>query len=275
MELPVEISQIPILSSVFMKIVQFDPSSPDASVTDLETIAAPDKGVSTSLMKVANSSFYGRSGSIDTLRGAITLLGFKTVRNFVILLNAKQVTANTKNETARRYLHELPLLTALLAMDFSRPLGVKGKENIFLASLFHPLGMNILALNFPKEYLNILQTRETMLAAEKEAFQADHRVFSRYILEKWNMPKELIEVADGYLLDNAGLMQQSELVRVVGIASYVVRRFLKIDNLPKNEKLIEVALKLHGKDLSFLDVASDEKLETLRFHPMYESGMSV
>ncbi len=275
MELPVKISHVPILSSIFVKIVQFDPSNPDASSSDLEMLASPDKGISASLMKVANSSFYGRSGSVETLRDAIILLGFKTVRNFVILLNTKQLAANVKNSLSKKYLHEFPLLTALLAMDLSKPLGIKGKDNIFLASLFHSIGMVILSLNFSKEYENILQGNESLLTMEKKIFQADHRIFSRYILEKWNMPNELIEVADGYLLDNAGLMQKNELVRVVGIASCMVRRFLKIGNLPDDDKYLEIALKLHGKDLSFLNIIEDGTIELLKSHPIYENGMLI
>ncbi len=88
--------QIPPLSTVTVRVMQFDPLGENASSQGLEQIVAPDEGVCSDLLRIANSAYYGRSGRVKTLRDAITLLGLKTVKNLVILLASKSMNHSLK-----------------------------------------------------------------------------------------------------------------------------------------------------------------------------------
>jgi hypothetical protein len=61
-------SKIPPLPAVAARVMQFDPGSPNSSIATLERIISPDQGISAELLRVSNSAYYGRSGSIKTLR---------------------------------------------------------------------------------------------------------------------------------------------------------------------------------------------------------------
>ena len=87
---------IPPLPTVLNKVILFDTEKTNGS-EELEYIIAPDKSLSADLMRIANSAYYGRSGSVNTLRDAITLMGLKTINNIVLVKFRKRYTAKLRN----------------------------------------------------------------------------------------------------------------------------------------------------------------------------------
>ena len=108
---------IPPLPMVAIKVMSFDADNPAGGSEELEKIISPDKAITTDIMKIANSAYFGRSGKIHTLREAITLLGMKTVVNLVILKSNKKISNALVGETYQKHLQELPVLTALVSFD--------------------------------------------------------------------------------------------------------------------------------------------------------------
>jgi CheY-like chemotaxis protein len=95
---------IPPLPAVAIKVTTFDTSNPSGGSEELEKIISPDKSITTDIMKIANSAFYGRSGKVHSLKDAITLLGMKTVKNLVLLQSNKQFNKNLKGEVFQKNL---------------------------------------------------------------------------------------------------------------------------------------------------------------------------
>lgn len=87
---------IPPLPTVLNKVILFDTEKMGGS-EELENIIAPDKSLSADLMRVANSAYYGRAGSINTLRDAITLMGLKTINNIVLVKFRQRYTAKLRH----------------------------------------------------------------------------------------------------------------------------------------------------------------------------------
>jgi len=71
---------IPLVAVQVMKAVM----DPDTSVSDLCKIISTDSVLVSRILKVANSAFYGCTRSIKTLKMAVTVLGFKTIKNMVM-----------------------------------------------------------------------------------------------------------------------------------------------------------------------------------------------
>ena len=56
----------------------------DTSVSTIATIIEKDPGLTASALKTANSSFYGFSKNINTVKQAISVLGYKTLERILI-----------------------------------------------------------------------------------------------------------------------------------------------------------------------------------------------
>lgn len=59
-------------------------SNPDSKVTEISKVLSADQSLTAKVLKLSNSSFYGRPKGVKTLQEAILLLGFFTVRSIVV-----------------------------------------------------------------------------------------------------------------------------------------------------------------------------------------------
>ncbi len=137
---------IPPLPEVTNKIIMFD-LDPVGGSEKLEQIILPDKGLSADILRVANSAFYGRSGKVQNLKEAITLLGLKSIKNIAMLQTKKAINKDLSKEPIfKKILFEKQILASLVAFDLCFPLGLKNlKEQIFTPSNF--LNSGIFPLN--------------------------------------------------------------------------------------------------------------------------------
>ncbi|MBI3396742.1 MAG: HDOD domain-containing protein, partial [Spirochaetia bacterium] len=123
---------IPPLPVVVMQVIRFDPAGETADTRTLENIIAPDKGVCADVLRVANSAFYGRSGRVKAMRDAIGLLGLKAVKNLVIFLSTKALTAPLRGDVFRKHLIEFPIVAALVAENLALQTKLANPEEAFL-----------------------------------------------------------------------------------------------------------------------------------------------
>ncbi|HNB99453.1 MAG TPA: response regulator, partial [Leptospiraceae bacterium] len=128
--------RLPNLPLVFASVVNFDVDDPKNGVAELEKIISPDIAMTSTIIRSANSAYYGRSGSIRNLKDAITLIGTKITRRMVINEFDKTLTNPLKDPVFVKYLRELPVLTSLISYDLLTPLNLKTlAADIFVVSL--------------------------------------------------------------------------------------------------------------------------------------------
>lgn len=266
---------IPPLPMVAIKVMSFDTDNPAGGSEELEKIISPDQAITTDIMKIANSSYYGRSGKVNTLRDAITLLGMKTVKNLVMLKSNKQFTKNLGGEIYQKQLHELPVLTALIAFDLTSPLGLKRiREEVFLAGLLHKIGMTILALNFPTRYSELLELASTgvrdLLFVEKENFNTDHIEAGAKVFKMWNMPISLQQSIAHQNFQFNAMEMMSDVVKLTRLANILASKMLGFV-IPLYDANIEPAI---YESYKFTDELKNsfqqEYYDMIKDHPFFE-----
>ncbi len=266
---------IPPLPAVAIKVTTFDTTNPSGGSEELEKIISPDKSITTDIMKIANSAFYGRSGKVHSLKDAITLLGMKTVKNLVLLQSNKQFTKNLKGEIYQTHLQELPILSALVAYDITIPLGMKSfKDDVFLASLLRKIGMTILALSFSDRYNHMIQTANSeskdLYSLEREAFRIDHVEIGSKVFKLWNMPKGLQDVISHQNFTFDEVTKVSHLDRITRLAGFLAYQMLGYE-LRDEEKEIEKGI-FHAYNASdkVKEAFQKDYYEMIKDHPFFE-----
>ncbi|MCP5500511.1 MAG: HDOD domain-containing protein [Leptospiraceae bacterium] len=270
---------IPPLKTVAAKVLLFD-SQATAGSAELDKIIAPDKGLSSDILRIANSSFYGRKGNINTLKDAITLMGVKMVKSLVFLRTRNGLHSNLKNEVYQKHLQELPVLTALISYDLATPLGYKKlRDELFLASLLYKIGMTILAINNEKKYAEVLKLSQIgvkdLYEIEKEELNLSSLEISIKAFRLWSMPKLYQDVTTNqnfkisdipYVTDTDKIIRLSDILSKKMIQLYVSENEENILNrLYSHYKMGEETQKLFGEDYYIM----------IKEHPFYEMAMSV
>jgi putative nucleotidyltransferase with HDIG domain len=191
------IPSLPTLPSVAKHIVA-TAANPKANASDIGAIIEQDQALTTKVLKLVNSSYYGFPQQIKTVNHAIVILGFNKVR--AVALTAL-IFDLTKGRSGNRlhipsfWIHSLG--TAISAQSVAGNLGLGiTPEDAFVAGLLHDFGKLILDQYLTEEYTPVLQAareRHTLLRdMEREILGFDHQQVGAWATEKWMFPPALV-----------------------------------------------------------------------------------
>jgi len=160
-----------------------------------------DQSLVARVLRLSNSSFYGRAKEVYTLREAIILLGFKTLRSLVVASSTHTLYQGVSDRRFRDALWEHTLAAALASRLIAQAINHPGVEEAFLAGLMHDIGKLVLMQKIPDQYQAVLiaaeQTGRTHVELEQEKLGFDHTEVGRLLLQKWAFPRLLVQaVAD-------------------------------------------------------------------------------
>ncbi|MBP7283202.1 MAG: HDOD domain-containing protein [Leptospiraceae bacterium] len=264
--------RLPNLPLVFANVVNFDVDDPKNGVAELEKIISPDIAVTSSIIRSANSAYYGRSGTIRNLRDAITLIGIKVAKRMVINQYDKALSDPLKDPAFIKYLRELPVLTSLISYDLLTPLNLKSlSHDIFVVSLLRKIGMNILALNFHEKYLKVLRLYEfgvkSLYDLERDEIGIDSIDIGRRAFQIWKMPEYFVKVISHQNFNAAELEVVSDIDRVSRLAEILAKRMKKITVMEKEIELIPTILNHYKAPEGTLELFGEDYLHMIEDHP--------
>lgn len=187
------IDDLPSLSTVvaeFLDLTRRD----FFTAKDFEAVISKDQALVARLLKVANSSMYGRPRSIHSIPEAVVLVGLDQMKRIVFSVSTEGFTrtrlANYAYEPQRGYwMHSTAVglaaraITGVLA---DKPLHA---EEAFVAGLLHDVGKLII-----DDFLDPEPgAREVSLDEEADAVGLDHAELAEYILGQWKLPETIVE----------------------------------------------------------------------------------
>jgi len=172
--------------------------SPSSGAKDISAVVNVDPNLTTRLLRIANSSFYSFSRKIDTVTRAITIIGNAELYQLVLSISAVKTFNAIPNELVKMdtfWRHSV--YTGLLARSLAIRANVLHPERLFVAGLMHDIGSIILYHQRPDAMRDILLMaegdEEVLYQAELEHFQFSHAGIAGHLMDKWQLPEELVE----------------------------------------------------------------------------------
>lgn len=169
------------------------------SVAAVAEIVGRDLGMTTKVMQLVNSAFFGMPRRTDSLSNAISFLGIDTMKSLVL---AAELFHAHQPSTGRFDLQGLlnhSLQTGRVAKDIavSEGLGKRGESNAMMAGILHDVGKLVLANEHKSSYDIALHLADkassSACAIEKERFGASHAQIGAYLLALWGFEDEVVE----------------------------------------------------------------------------------
>ena len=203
-------------------------SNPDTSVSKIASIIEKDPGMTSSALKTANSSFYGFSKSVHTVKQAISILGYKTLER-ILLTEAMKTTFISKNAPITTDLWKHSLTTAVAAQQIASLKNPIIAEQSFIAGLLHDLG-KFMIINFKKDetekLLQIIEKNpyQYSIVLENEIFEIDHQEIGEFFAIKWLFPENVTNsIRFHHSVDvNIGEIDK-EMLHTVAIANNIAK----------------------------------------------------
>lgn len=163
--------------------------------TDIENICQvimTDQSLSAKVLKLSNSSFYGRTKEVQTLKHAVLLLGFKTLRSLVVASSTHSLYHTLSDTKFRDSLWEHTLATALASRITAEAVRQPHVEEAFLAGLMHDIGKLVLSQKIFNDYRTVVDKVEAAQARfidiEEKEFGFNHTDVGLLLLHKWAFP---------------------------------------------------------------------------------------
>jgi HD-like signal output (HDOD) protein len=191
-----KVRSLPTLPDVIHKVLAIV-GDEATSAKKLGSLIAYDQAISSRLMKVANSAYYGFMGKIATVQHAIVILGFKEVKSLVLGITVFDTMKESGTETSLIqedfWMHSMG--SALAGQIICKKVGGCDLETTFTASLFHDIGRLVLDVFFTQEFVKVLEkvrvNGANMVEAEEEVMGFSHADVGGWLCERWKFPPAL------------------------------------------------------------------------------------
>ncbi|HAK87943.1 MAG: hypothetical protein A2077_07460 [Nitrospirae bacterium GWC2_46_6] len=192
-----ETVDIPSLPQVAMKVLHLM-NDDYSSINELEKIIANDQAFSTRILRIANSPYYGRGRSIDTISTAIILVGFNTMKNLVVAASLKDI--HRKFGLFEQKLWEHSLGVSIAAPILAAETKMVVPEEAMVAGLIHDVGKTVLNNSVPDKYSLVIEKvyeeGAAFMEVENEMLGFNHCNVGGLIARKWKIPKNLETVIE-------------------------------------------------------------------------------
>lgn len=183
-----------------------------------------DFAISSKLLQVANSAYYGlQTGSVKHATVYLGLYNLKSLIYSTSILNAFHGSEEDERKIKDLWTHAL-LTSKLLQYIYEEFLEKKLPETAYSAGLLHNIGSLILIQNHFEDYTKVIANATpkalNMLDLEREAFQVSHQEAGGYLVSWWKLPFPIVEAALYHHRPLDPSVINRELVSAVHIAQH-------------------------------------------------------
>jgi HD-like signal output (HDOD) protein len=170
---------------------------PDVSMMELADIVSFDPAISSRLLKIANSSYYGHVSKIDTIKRAVSMLGTKTVHDTVLNVSVSQAfrsLSGVNYDVASFWQNSV--MRAVVAKSCAIELKIPEPDRLFTLGLLSDIGHMVMSIRAPDLMRKVLyqhqKTAYPLYLFERSTFGFDSGELGADLLEGWSIPNSIV-----------------------------------------------------------------------------------
>ena len=221
---------MPTLPAVAVRILELT-GRRDVELSEIAKVVENDPAIASRVLKTVNSSFYGLTRRVGSIRQALAYLGMETVKGLVLGFSLARTFDDEEDvifdfdEYWKRSIFAASAARALAGM-----LRLEDPDEAFVAALVRDIGMVAMWRHFGDRYLQILDLADgdhrSLAALERRHFEVDHAQIGAGMLEGWKFPSNIV---DAVLLHHHGTdvtAQCEDMRRVILLSDHVVESLI-------------------------------------------------
>jgi len=195
------VRQLPTIPQSLLELQQLLVQN-DATVEQVERVISSDSALTANVLRLANSAAFGLSRKVADVAHAITLIGFKVLRNLAhtaAFSKAMPAELPGYRVSGVQFLRH-SYVTAVLAETFGEACHVSSGKALFTAGLLHDMGKLVLSTFLADRYVELARLLETQgmafVEAELQVLGLHHGQAAGWVGEHWHLPPELVAAAE-------------------------------------------------------------------------------
>ena len=227
------VSQIPALPSLpalWMELIQ-ELQKREPSIARIASVISRDLGLSTKLLQLVNSPFFGLAQPVIDLEEAVMHLGIETVKTLVLSLQTFSVfeQLDTDSRTLKT-LWSHSWSVGQLAQRIARYEGLDSNtiSRGFTAGLLHDVGKLVLKAGAPKQLAAVAALQQDkgipLWRAEQETYGCTHAEVGAYLLGLWGLPAPVVETVAMHHQPPRSSSRRMSAVLAIHVADHLIHQ---------------------------------------------------
>jgi putative nucleotidyltransferase with HDIG domain len=190
------VDSLPSLPSIVLALMDVVNSS-DSSADDAAKLISKDPALTSKMIRLANSAFYGIPRSISSVSSAVVILGFNTIRSLVLSASvAKMFDGKHSLDMDRFWKHSIvTAMTAKIIVRHLMSVRMMDPESAFCAGMLHDIGKLIFSQYMPEDYAAVCNYAKengvSLFEAEEALMGINHAQMGKILADKWSLPLDL------------------------------------------------------------------------------------
>lgn len=221
-----KIDSLPTLPTTYVRISELI-KRPNTSAIDIAEVILDDQVLTARLLKLVNSAFYGFSGKIRTVSGAVIVLGFRSLKELILGCSVldlfKEKEANPYFDPIAFWKHSLSVAAG--CQTLAKYMKYQDPEELFVAGLLHDIGKLVQNQYLRSGFISALRHASDihypLYQAELETMGFTHSEVGLHLAVKWKLPENLKEVICFHHEPNKA-KQFSRIASVVHVSDILV-----------------------------------------------------
>jgi len=242
-------------------------NDPKSNTEDIAEIIMHDAALCVRLLKIVNSSFYNFASTIDTVSGALNVIGTEQLFSLTMgtTIISKFEAIPEKFVTMESFWHH-GIACGLAAKSIARFREEPNLEFYFIAGMIHDIGSLIIYKQIPELASSALvqcnDWGRPLIKAEQDVMGFDHTQVGKALAEKWQLPESL-----GHIIAHHHDPDQAEKYKIEASIMHVADNiaegsFLGSSGQIKSQPLNTQVWKKLGLPDNLLTSIYDEMYET-------------
>ena len=192
--------ELPTIPEVLVKLNDVI-ASEDSSADDVAKVISVDPAVSTNILRIVNSAYYGLQVRVSSIGLAVSIMGFSMTKKVALKAAVFSVFGRNKKELTNFSPVEFwkhSIFTGVAA----RALGVESSrfatthaEDLYICGLLHDIGKLIMLERTPDQYEQVLveaaRSGRSEIDVENEIYGFSHADVGSVLGVKWFLPEDL------------------------------------------------------------------------------------
>jgi len=225
-----KISTLPVLSSTYHKFYRLVENK--AELDEIARLIETNSPYTANLLKLANSAIYSLSTS--SVKQALVCLGIVVAKDIIMsteVFNVLRVKGTALENEYDTFIKHSEISNILFHQLYRLNYGKRVPEEFETVCLMHDIGKLVILHFFPEQYKKVIKRRESepetsILDIETEEIGVNHTQLGAYLIDWWNLPLTLQEVALYHHTPDNPQVLNKEVMKLVFLADEVAGKVL-------------------------------------------------
>lgn len=193
------IGSLPSPPDIYQKLVSALESK-DVSIQKVADLVSHDIGITTKLLQLVNSAYFGLPRRVDSVQHATSLLGLDTVQRIVFSTGVfRQFDQKPVRGLSVEGVYQQSMIVGAKSRLLAHAFGFNPRliGDSLMGGMLHDVGKLILLVSFRDELVDIFDLADEkaipLHQATREKLGVDDAAIGAYLLALWGLPDSIVE----------------------------------------------------------------------------------